>query len=342
MWALLWASLQYFLLASLVAFVAVHVLGRQAALKPFFATVGPAIFGLGLVQAVICQAGVCYLLLAPFKIWPAAAQLRVSQLCRMAKAVLWPWAFAWCPWISVHVDNKHMWSRVAAQSARPTILISNHTSFMDSILLICQVPLRVAALHVVMMKASLLKIPIFGSVLVSEDHIPVHFSKRGNDDKGKFELAAETRKAMLDKMDDTMVKRQLLCVYPEGTINRGDASKLQQFRAGTFNLAIRHDAAVWGWVAAGNSDAWSATAPVGGQPADIQCGLLALAPDGALAYLKEHGIRLEAAEGQSAEELLKEQSVAMANTLQQTVQKELDRLHALRATRSARAGKKID
>jgi 1-acyl-sn-glycerol-3-phosphate acyltransferase len=314
---------------ALSCFLVLQVAGRKSQLRPVFKRIGPVVFVLALVQAICVQFVFCYLILAPFKIWPAPIQKKVNQICRIAKGLLWPWAFQCAPWIQVEVENGHLWDQIQQpdkRDKRPTILLSNHTSFLDAILLTCLAPWRLVHLHVVLMKASLLKIPLLGSILVSEGHLPVHREKESDGAK----VSKDKSHILTKQMEETLDERQILFLFPEGTQNKGDCSKLQPFRYGSFKLAIQKDAAVWGWVALGNNESWPASAAIGGLPASIRSSVIELAPEGALAHLKRLGVPLQVKEGQTADQLLQEQCEALTQAMQQTMQQELDRLGAAR------------
>lgn len=301
-----------------------QVMGRWALLRCVLTRLGPLIFGLLVAAVSIAELALCYPLLAPFGVWPVRIQKVIARAARVYKWILWPWVFWCCPWINVEVRNKHLMKRVGEDRSRGTMLLLNHTSFVDAPLVLCYFPLRVAALHRVLAMAAVMRMPLIGHIFKSERHIPVHFS---SEKKGSFQLKEGTREETEAGMTEAMHDKEVLVVYPEGQINSDNTRKLSNFRHGSFRLAIKHDAALWGWVSSGNEKTWPYGANMGGKPAKIVCSAFEIAPEGAVAYLRKHGLPTEPQPGQTDEELLVEQCKLLAEKVQDRMQEELARLY---------------
>lgn len=315
-------------LAALVGGVAVmQVLGRYLVSHTLLRRIGPIVFGTCAMAAILSQLAIIWSSLTPFKIWPRCVERQIAIAVRLSKRMLWPWVIWFCPWISVEVQNRHLMKRVGEDRSRGTMLLLNHTSFFDSPLVCCFFSLRVAAMHRVVAMASVMRMPLLGHIFRAEQHIPVHFA---SDSKGSFKLKEGTGQETQDAMAEALREKEILIIYPEGQINNYDVRKLCGFRLGGFRLAIQNDVALWGWITVGCQQSWPYGASMGGLPATIIGSTIEIAPDGALAFLKRCGIPTEARENQTDEELLDEQTKALADKVQETMQAELNRLHAER------------
>ena len=106
-----------------------------------------------------------------------------------------------------------------ADPRRPYVVVANHESFAD-MLLLCHLPWEMKWLS----KASIMKVPIFGWMMWAVRDIPVH---RG--------MAVSAREAMAE-CRDRLAKRASVMMFPEGT--RSKTSEMLPFKDGAFRLAI--------------------------------------------------------------------------------------------------------
>ena len=102
---------------------------------------------------------------------------------------------------------------------RPAILISNHASWLDALILIavCDRPITLTP------KAALFGVPILGTVLRRLGYVPV---ERGT---------ADLRIGSYQRMRDGAARGDLIHVFPEGTIT--PQTGVRPFRLGAFRLA---------------------------------------------------------------------------------------------------------
>ncbi len=108
---------------------------------------------------------------------------------------------------------------VPADPRNPFVVVANHESFAD-MLLLCHLPWEMKWLS----KASIMKVPLFGWMMWGVRDIPVH---RG--------LASSARAAMAE-CHDRLGKRASVMMFPEGT--RSKTSEMLPFKDGAFRLAI--------------------------------------------------------------------------------------------------------
>lgn len=102
----------------------------------------------------------------------------------------------------------------------PAVLICNHVSFVDAILLMGASPRPIRFF----MANSIFQVPVLGALFRLAKAIPVTSQK---DDPEMYEAAFEKARAVLD--DD-----ELVCIFPEGALTR-DGS-LQPFKGGVMKL----------------------------------------------------------------------------------------------------------
>lgn len=102
---------------------------------------------------------------------------------------------------------------------RPAVLISNHASWLDALILIavCDRPITLTP------KAALFGVPILGTVLRRLGYVPV---ERGS---------ADVRLGSYQRMRDAAAGGDVIHVFPEGTITR--QTGVRPFRLGAFRLA---------------------------------------------------------------------------------------------------------
>ncbi len=113
----------------------------------------------------------------------------------------------------------HVSGEVPDDPRHPYVVVANHESFVD-ILLICHVPMEMKW----MSKSEMFKIPLLGWGMQMAGDIPL---KRGNKKAGAQALI-ECR----DRLD----KKVSVMIFPEGT--RSHSGELGEFKDGAFRLAI--------------------------------------------------------------------------------------------------------
>ena len=106
-----------------------------------------------------------------------------------------------------------------ADPRRPYIVVANHQSFVD-MLLISQLPWEMKWLS----KEDFFKYPLIGWLMRMAGDIKLHRGKR------------DSIVAAMDSCKDRLSKRVSVMIFPEGT--RSKDGELQQFKDGAFRLAI--------------------------------------------------------------------------------------------------------
>lgn len=200
-------------------------------------------------------------------------------------------------------------------SGRPIVIIANHASFMDTILLVCLLPLTKVSQVKMFVANNLLKMPLLGTIVRAMGHLPVPFKST---EEGKFELDKELMAERQQDLETHLKNGHIGGWFPEGTMapTKRPNEEVGMFRAGGFTVAVNADCEVWCCTFHGIISCWPTKAAVGGNPALINIQFFKLC-DSTQMYLKENG-----------KEDLKSQTVFIANEAQAKMQAALSEFDA--------------
>ena len=233
-------------------------------------------FAANLLAATAVLAGACHVL-------RLSSSERAQRVARALARLCWRWPFALCPWIRVtFAAGRDDLARLGIGSS--VWLIANHVSFLDTVLFAAFVPPTTLARFQCLADARLFKLPLLGTVLKACGNIPVYFAKPESSGFSTDKARSEETAA---RLETSVGRGGSIAVYPEGQMNRADPASLQPFRHGGFRVPLRHDMAIYAWVAAGNAECWPRNVAIGGMPADIRVALLPVAPAGTRSFLRE-------------------------------------------------------
>jgi len=207
----------------------------------------------------------------------------------------------------------------AGLDGRGVYLCTNHVSYLDTILVCCSLPWHLVPDLKAVMVRWILKAPVVGRLANAVGHLPLPFKATvpGSDDWG-MDRSADVA-AYLQRIEDHVAAGGHLGVFPEGKLNK-EWLTLLQFRAGGFEIAIRHDMEVWALVMAGVADAWPAYQLMGCGPADMSFSAVMIASSA-----RALGVQLAGKEAS-----MKEQGIAIANHSRELMQESLNQLVAAR------------
>ena len=233
-------------------------------------------FGLVLGLSLCVAALVCKLLmLCPCGASKAAregaavgvlqAALRLSLLC--------------CPWIRVEKEDwtDDTWARLAEPDVegRPVFLLSNHTSFLDTMVAVAAMPRAVAVRSRMYMSDHLYGLPLMGTCIRAAGHFPIQYKSMK---EGAFTVDRAAVAAVDVRVDEHVTSGGgVLCFFPEGAMNK-DLAHLLPFRFGGMKRALKYDARIYHLTTVGCPDVWPRQAYVGGFPGTVRIGLEAVAP----------------------------------------------------------------
>ncbi len=128
---------------------------------------------------------------------------------------LWAWLFSTLCLFDCRPENT-----VAYQDGQPYIFISNHTSFLDAVMLVRALPRSFKPLG----KAELAAAPVFGMIY---RQVVVMIDR----------TSKESRERCVNDLKAELSKGQSILIFPEGTMNRTPAP-LTDFFDGAFRIAI--------------------------------------------------------------------------------------------------------
>ena len=128
-------------------------------------------------------------------------------------------------WVATHIiyrfdvrNDEHI------PSTGPAILVCNHVSFIDAVLLMAASPRPIRFI----MDHKIFKIPVLGTLFRLAKAIPIASQR---DDAATYEAAIRSARAVLDEGD-------LLCIFPEGAITRD--GELGEFKGGVMKVLETH------------------------------------------------------------------------------------------------------
>jgi len=198
----------------------------------------------------------------------------------------------------------------------PSVILANHTSFMDTIVLVAMTPLAHVSRVKMFVSGHLQKMPILGTLVNVMGHLVVPFKSKGAE--GGHEVDKEKMAERQKELHDHVSSGGIAAWFPEGTMNREGGQHLQTFRAGGFTLAVSVDVEIWCVAMQGQAICWPPNASVGGRPSAIGARIFRLC-DSSHALLRDRGIDLNNE---------REASLFLANYAHDQMQKRVDDLIA--------------
>lgn len=222
----------------------------------------------------------------------------------------WKLALCLCCWIRVETYN---WEELAemGSSGRPCVLLANHLSFLDTILVVILVPwIQAAKTRALVMEATY-KIPLVGKILQGSKQLPVPFKSAGEG----MEVDRDKMAITLERLEKHVSAGGTGAWFPEGRLNKEDPATVQLFRAGAFVLPVKLDVEIWLISFCGNAVCWPRTSTFGGRPAKIGVHATRLC-------ISSHQLLAEHFSSQDSDE--RARSVFLASRAQQEVQKCVD------------------
>eukprot|EP00929_Paragymnodinium_shiwhaense_P048991 TRINITY_DN24731_c0_g1_i1.p1 TRINITY_DN24731_c0_g1~~TRINITY_DN24731_c0_g1_i1.p1 ORF type:complete len:318 (+),score=78.30 TRINITY_DN24731_c0_g1_i1:70-1023(+) len=187
----------------------------------------------------------------------------------------WRIALGMSFWIGIHIEDPDKIAEAMGKSGRSSCVLVNHTSFMDTILALCIVPLKHAVRMKMMAAEYVFKMPVIGVLCGSMGHLPVAFKAKsavGNqsaEDENNMSVDQEQIAVQQKKMDDFVASGGTSSWYPEGKMNTGDCGQVGTFRAGGMALPVKQDVEIWCMAITGASTCWPRKASMGGLPSRI-------------------------------------------------------------------------
>jgi len=231
----------------------------------------------------------------------------------------WRIALMLSPWVSMRVDGLKPFRSQMGSSGRPVVVIGNHVSFFDTVVMVALTPLSKVGRVKMFVSDHLYKMPILGVIVRAMGHFSVPFKSR---DANTMSVDKDAMAERQRQMEAHVAGGGYAAWFPEGRLNPEDCSKVGQFRAGGMMLCCKTDVEVWCVAQVGNAVMWPRKAPVGGRPAKIGLKIFRLCESS-----KEFVAGVVSAD-LSEEERLRAESIFFANRAQAEIQTSVDLLVA--------------
>eukprot|EP00927_Polykrikos_kofoidii_P078603 TRINITY_DN75407_c0_g1_i1.p1 TRINITY_DN75407_c0_g1~~TRINITY_DN75407_c0_g1_i1.p1 ORF type:complete len:349 (-),score=58.86 TRINITY_DN75407_c0_g1_i1:71-1030(-) len=196
------------------------------------------------------------------------ATLMMNRLVTTIVVLGWRTVLMLCGWILVKPEGLDNLRNCFDAGDRPRILIANHTSFFDMILISSFIPLAFVSKVKFMVSKQLVEIPCVGTLVSGCGHISVPF-KVSEKDLTSVDFDNESMAERWKVVEEHVHTGGIACWFPEGSINPGDPEKVLTFHTGGFSVPVNVDCEVWCLAIVGNSRSWPKEAAVGGLPARI-------------------------------------------------------------------------
>lgn len=223
---------------------------------------------------------------------------------------------------------------LVAKDGKPRLIIFNHLSFFDTILITTMYPLSVVSQTKMMASEHLFRMPLIGTIVKGPGHFKVPFknqeTKKADEGtepqapgkKGSvadFSVDKEAVAKVMEQFEEHVRSGKVGAWFPEGRLNPHPKT-MQTFRAGGFALATHMDVAIYCGVFAGFEVFWHRKSALGGTPSNCAVHNFKLC-DSSFDLVKELS--------DGKEDLTeKAKCILIANHAQKRMQEERDRLVA--------------
>jgi len=192
------------------------------------------------------------------------------------KMVAMGWRFVFCVacWIRIRKEGFQCARKMMGASGRPVVLVGNHLSFLDTMLVLVSVPPHLLADMKVFAAGRLKRMPVLGTLLRAMGHLLVPF--KTDTQTGGWEVDKEVMARRQLQLEEHIRQGGIAAWFPEGKLNDQNPLEVLQFRAGGFSLPAKLDVEIWCLAFVGNQDCWPRQAAFGGAPATIDIGIFSL------------------------------------------------------------------
>lgn len=228
------------------------------------ALVGPAIVGLlSEEKQVVCSP------------W-------VSHIVILLTSLGWRFAISMCCWLRIKVEGFDAMRLSMGASGRPCVVLANHTSLLDTIMIISFLPLARVGKVKLLIANDIFEKPCIGRMATVMGHIAA--TLQSSDDKVEIvrdgseegNETSEGSQRTQRPLDEYVTNGGWACWFTEDSPNSDDSSKVGQFSASGMALAVRIDVEVWCFAFVGNSVCWPQAETIGGLPARLGLSVLRL------------------------------------------------------------------
>ena len=222
------------------------------------------------------------------KLVPGLSRARRAGYSLMLLQAAWRFSLRVTPWVRFRPDARFaenvraFGEDVVARGehqdgARSVMILGNHTSFMDSMLIATEIPAGAAYYSRTYMSEKLFSLPLLGTICAACDQFSVDFGGKQGFKVNKEKM--EKTDALVDKH---LEAGGLLSFFPEGEINK-NPSEIMLVRYGGMKKALQFDAKMYVFVTNGCHVMWPRKAQISGRPGVANYTIRCVAPEGAQA-----------------------------------------------------------
>lgn len=199
-----------------------------------------------------------------------------------------------CCFLGIRIEGvREMNAALDARAEKPRLLIMNHQSLFDVMVLASVLSPRSGGDLKALMSSHVAEIPITGGIVTGCGHFAIPFKSQEtkaaeNAAEGSiadFSVDKDAVQRVMGQFEEWVRTGHIGFWFPEGRLNPNPL-KLQTFRAGGFKVAVDIDAEIWCVCAGGFEVFWHRKAPIGGVPANCRVKAFKLC-DSSSALLKE-------------------------------------------------------
>lgn len=287
------------------------------------AQIGRAVFGVSLLLPMIMVALLCLVLRGLSSAGILAVRTREGLSLLLVQAS-WRLSLLLCPWVWVTAApgfGEGCAALAAARSAARArgestafFVLSNHTSFLDTIIAVARLPSSVVYNCRTYMATHLFNLPVLSTICIACGHFPVGFTGTKDGDFSVDRAAMDKTQA---RVDAHIRAGGILVFFPEGQMNK-DPTSIMAWRYGGMKKALEFDAHLYMFLTCGLENIWPRWEQLGGFPGSARCSMSKFGAGGCRALAAE----LKKGDGAASKE--KEDHAALAVYGQVQMQKEYD------------------
>lgn len=190
-------------------------------------------------------------------------------------------------WIRVEERGFGVVGERMGRSGRPCLVIANHTSFFDILLLVALLPFSKVQRVKMLISYRLFALPLLGQLNRAMGHLAVRNSRKTDDDATRAMFAESTGKALAE-FEEYVRGGGTGGWFPEGDVNAGNTHAVGLFKKGGFAPAVKIDVKLWCVSFCGNAVTWHAKG-LPGRPARVGASIACLC-DSTHALLRDEGL----------------------------------------------------
>jgi len=249
-------------------------------------TMGVVLFNVFLILFTLPAYLIAKMFIVTATCMPMGADSWRSRVVLVCTCIAWRTLLWISCWVRIDYEGLREIRSTLGSSGRPAVIVANHSSFLDSILLGSMLSLSKVAHLKMLVSSHIFKMPCLGTICQAMGFVCVPFKHGGS---GTFETDKELMAVSQRQLEDHLFEGNVAMWFPEGTMNRINVQDVQKFRAGGFTLAVNKDLEIWCVALQGPSVCWPAKSSVGGKASKVGVRIFRLC-ESSQSWLKAQGM----------------------------------------------------